>query len=148
MDLYKTSELTEKGSFRKRIQNILSQGNSSGYRLIVHNALWTREQLEESIAKGYDTREASGHLAGPDGLATGCDLVDARFLWGAPRHVWVFIGYCALSQGCEWGGFRGLPRSIRSRLLSFLTRQDPPFDPKEWRGPIGWAPAYVGIGRR
>ncbi len=139
----KLAEITECGNFRAKVQAVVASGNASGYRLIVHNALRTREQQEQLVSKGHSKTMRSKHLPGPDGLARAADIVDARFLWGAPRHVWVMIGRLALTQGCKWGGLYGLPRAMRKKLEAFLLDRTRPFDPNEWRGKIGWDPAHI-----
>ena len=137
------AEITTRGNFREKIQAIVQSGNSHGYRLTVHNALRTREQQAALVAKGFSKTNNSRHLPGPDGLARAADVVDARFMWGAPRHVWVMVGRLALTQGCKWGGLYGLPRSMRKQLEAFLLDRSRPFDPKAWRGKIGWDPAHI-----
>ena len=138
-----TLQITETGNFRNKIRAVLDIANARGYRLIVHNALRTAEQQKELVAKGRSKTMNSKHLPGKDGLARAADVVDARYLWGAPRHVWVMIGRLALTQGCEWGGLWGLPRKMRLEFQRFLLDRSRPFDPKEWRGKIGWDPAHI-----
>jgi hypothetical protein len=139
----KTNELTEKANFRAKVRAILANGEAHGYRLFVHNALRTSEQQKELVKKGHSKTLRSKHLAGSDGLARAADVVDKRYLWGPPRHVWVMIGRLALTQGCEWGGLWGLPRGVRKKFEAFLRDRSRPFDPKAWRGAIGWDPAHI-----
>ena len=136
-------QLTTRGNFRNKIESIVSSGNAHGYRLTVHNALRTIDQQKALVAKGHSKTMRSNHLPGPDGLARAADVVDARFMWGAPRHVWVMIGRLALTQGCDWGGLWGLPLAMRRKLAAFLLDRSVPFDPKAWRGKIGWDPAHI-----
>jgi hypothetical protein len=137
------ANITTRGNFRAKIESIVASGNAHGYRLVVHNSLRTIEQQKALVAKGHSKTMRSKHLPGPDGLARAADVVDARYLWGAPRHVWVMIGRLALTQGCEWGGLWGLPLPMRRKLAAFLLDRTTPFDPKAWRGKIGWDPAHI-----
>jgi len=143
--LARIEELTEAGNFRAKVAAIVEGGNGHGYRLFVHNALRTKEEQEALVAKGYSKTMRSKHLAGADGLARAADVVDARYLWGAPKHVWVMVGRLALTYGCEWGGLWGLPYAMRRKFEAFLLDRSVPFDPKAWRGKIGWDPAHVEV---
>ena len=136
-------ELTDRGNFRAKVEAIVRNGRGRGYRLTVHNALRSIEQQKVLVAKGYSKTMRSMHLPGPDGLARAADVVDARFMWGAPKHVWVMIGRLALTQGCDWGGLWGLPLGMRAKFRAFLLDRGRPFDPNEWRGKVGWDPAHV-----
>lgn len=138
-----TEQLTEDGNFRAKVEAIVASGNAHGYPLIVHNALRTVDQQKALVAKGHSKTMRSKHLPGKDGKARAADVVDARFLWGAPRHVWVMIGRLALTQGCAWGGLWGLPYAMRKKFEAFLLDRSKPFDPKAWRGKVGWDPAHI-----
>jgi len=136
-------QLTTQNNFRAKIESIIASGNAHGYRLILHNALRTKEHQAALVKKGHSKTMNSKHLPGPDGKARAADVVDARYLWGAPRHVWVMIGRLALTQGCKWGGLWGLPFAMRRKFEAYLLDRSKPFDPKEWRGKIGWDPAHI-----
>ena len=136
-------EITERGNFRNKVREIIDTANARGYSLTVHNALRTVAQQRELVAHGFSKTMRSMHLPGGDGLARAADVVDSRFLWGAPRYVWVMIGRLALTQGCDWGGLWGLPLVMRKQFERYLLDRSRPFDPKEWRGKIGWDPAHV-----
>jgi hypothetical protein len=139
----RTNELTNRNNFREKVKAIVANGNALGYPLFVHNALRTAEQQREKVAQGFSKTVRSKHLPGPDGLSRAADVVDKRYLWGAPRHVWVMIGRLALTQGCEWGGLWGLPPAMRRKLRDHLLDRSKPFDPRAWRGKIGWDPAHI-----
>lgn len=138
-----TNETTERGNFRAKVRAIVENGNAHGLRLYVHNALRTKEEQKALVQKGHSKTMNSKHLPGSDGLARAVDVVDARYLWGAPRHVWVMIGRLALTQGCNWGGLWGLPLAMRRKFEAYLLDRSKPFDAKEWRGKIGWDPAHI-----
>ena len=137
------SELTQVGNFRGKVESVVEIGNGHGYRLIVHNALRTKEQQKALVAKGFSKTMRSKHLPGSDGLARAADVVDARYLWGPPKHVWVMIGRLAMVKGLGWGGLWGLPLKMRHEFEAFLLDRSKQFDPKDWRGKIGWDPAHI-----
>jgi hypothetical protein len=139
----KTTQLTNAHNFRAKVDAILKNGHGCGYPLIIHNALRSPDEQNRLVDQGFSKSKNSRHLPGRDGLARAADVVDERFMWGAPRHVWVLIGRLALTQGCKWGGLYGLPWLMRRKLAAFLLDRTTPFDPKAWRGKIGWDPAHI-----
>lgn len=141
-------ELTTEGNFRAKVEAILASGKAHGYPLIVHNALRTPEKQAENVKKGVSQTMRSKHLPGPDGLARAVDVIDSRYGWDCPRHVWVMIGRLCVTQGCNWGGYWNLPGDPRAALKAFLEDTLSPFDPHAWAfdgkaGPIGFDPAHL-----
>jgi len=105
--------------FRIKVQQVLSDLRSKGFRPVVFWGVRTAEQQKELHAKGVGA-EKSLHVhgttkivqrAGWTYLQTGeaADIVDARYLWSGPaadlsHDFWKSLGAAAEARGLEWGG--------------------------------------------
>lgn len=132
-------------SIRSKVASVLATLEHYGHRPLIAAEVWRDPALQLSMyRRGVSKVRWGFHCATRDGkpASLAADIIDAEKGWSATPAFWLTLGYAANAQRLGWGGYWGLPASMR-RALEETVRS--PIDPTEKgeRVKFGWDVSHV-----
>jgi hypothetical protein len=128
-------------TIRGAVSAVLADLEKQGQRPLIHTDVWRSPKVqEEKFKQGFSKLRWGFHCATtpdgkPDSLAA--DIIDANKAWNASHEFWLRLGASAIAHDLGWGGFFGLPASMKAGLRSELQH-------KNFKSPakLGWDVAH------
>jgi len=136
----KIKELYHK--FVPKVRAIIKDLEGHGYIPLIVWAWRSPEEQERLYKQGstkikYGFHNVSDRLGGPEAMAV--DIVDARYMYNAPKRFWLMLASSALAHGCESGVlWTGSNILLRNRIMKAIKERD-----FSYNGPLGWDCAHV-----
>lgn len=132
-------------SIRQKVASCLATLERYSHRPLIAAEVWRSPELQMSMYRRKVSKVTWGfHCAMRDGkpASLAADIIDADAAWNASAAFWVTLGYAAKAQGLGWGGYWGLPVSLRKGLDAAL-RGVMGVAPEVSRLKFGWDVAHI-----